>query len=471
MSESQKDNSQNANHAMWPAPFRGSKPVHARVVIPGSKSVTNRALILAAQAKSPSILRRPLVSRDSELMVAGLRQLGIDIQEVEIESSGSSSTGTVASSAVENNSKAVQKELAWKITPAPLKGPAQIDVGNAGTVMRFLPPLAALAQGAISFDGDARSHERPLGPVIKALEELGISVEHDNRYSLPLSLVGTGKIPGGEIDIDASASSQFLSALLLIGPSTVNGITARHIGGELPSMPHIEMTVEMLSDFGATVHVDTANKTWRVEPGALHGKDMVIEPDLSNAAPFLSIAMVCGGSVTIADWPLKTTQPGDQLKTLLRDMGAQISLNEDGLTLTANSERSALRDAPKINGIDVDLHDVGELTPSIAALAALADSPSHLRGIAHLRLHETDRLAALTKEINLIGGKVTEEHSALHLEPSQLHAGIFHTYDDHRLATAGAVIGLVTEGIEVENIATTRKTLTDFPGLWKSLVE
>ena len=288
---------------------------------------------------------------------------------------------------------------------------------------------------------------------------------------MPLSLVGTGKIPGGEIDIDASASSQFLSALLLIGPSTVNGITARHIGGELPSMPHIEMTVEMLRDFGATVHVDAAKKTWRVEPGALEGKDLMIEPDLSNAAPFLSIAMVCGGSITIADWPEKTTQPGDQLRTLLRDMGASISLDSDGLTLTSNSEKSSLRDAPKIIGIDVDLHDVGELTPSIAALAALADSPSHLRGIAHLRLHETDRLAALTHEINAIGGKVSEEPSALHFEPSPLHAGVFHTYEDHRLATAGAVIGLVIAGIEVENIATTRKTLTDFPGLWKSLVE
>ncbi|KGA20575.1 hypothetical protein GM50_1015 [freshwater metagenome] len=454
MSDSQKDNSQSANGAMWPAPFRGSKPVNARVVIPGSKSVTNRALILAAQATSPSILRRPLVSRDSELMVAGLRQLGIDVQEIEVESAAHST-----------------KELAWKITPAPLKGPATIDVGNAGTVMRFLPPLAALAQGTISFDGDSRSHERPLGPVIKALEELGISIDHGNRYSLPLALVGSGKILGGEIDIDASASSQFLSALLLIGPSTVNGITARHVGGELPSMPHIEMTVEMLRDFGATVHVDAAKKTWRVEPGELHGKDIVIEPDLSNAAPFLSIAMVCGGSITIADWPQKTTQPGDQLRTLLRDMGAKISLNAEGLTLTANSEKSALSDAPKIVGIDVDLHDVGELTPSIAALAALADSPSHLRGIAHLRLHETDRLAALTREINSIGGKVTEEHSALHFEPSALSAGIFHTYEDHRLATAGAVIGLVTPGIEVENIATTRKTLTDFPGLWESLVQ
>jgi 3-phosphoshikimate 1-carboxyvinyltransferase len=248
MSDSQKDNSQSAHDAFWPAPFRGSKPVNARVVIPGSKSVTNRALILAAQATSPSILRRPLVSRDSELMVAGLRQLGIDVQEIEVENhagtnnagtnnAGTNNAGTNNAGTNNASTGASTKELAWKITPAPLKGPAAIDVGNAGTVMRFLPPLAALAQGAISFDGDPRSHERPLGPVIKALEELGISIDHGNRYSLPLSLVGTGKIPGGDIDIDASASSQFLSALLLIGPSTVNGITARHVGGELPSMP------------------------------------------------------------------------------------------------------------------------------------------------------------------------------------------------------------------------------------------
>ena len=320
------DKSTSTSGAMWPAPFRGSQPVHARVVIPGSKSVTNRALILAAQAKSPSILRRPLISRDSELMVAGLRQLGIKVEEIEVESISGTGTSAATGAATTPATSAATKELAWKITPASLKGPATIDVGNAGTVMRFLPPLAALAQGNISFDGDPRSHERPLGPVIKALEELGISIDHGNRYSLPLSLVGTGKIPGGEIDIDASASSQFLSALLLIGPSTVNGITARHVGGELPSMPHIEMTVEMLRDFGATVHVDAAKKTWRVEPGALQGKDLMIEPDLSNAAPFLSITMVCGGSITIADWPVKTTQPGDQLRTLLRDMGASISL-------------------------------------------------------------------------------------------------------------------------------------------------
>ena len=376
-------------------------------------------------------------------MVAGLKALGIEITESIIESNGVS-------------------EMQWRITPAPLRGGVTVDVGNAGTVMRFLPPLAALAQGDVSFDGDPRSYERPLGPVIKALEELGVSVEHEGRYSLPLKLHGNGSIPGGDLTIDASASSQFLSALLLVAPSFVHGLTAKHKGGLLPSMPHIEMTVAMLQDFGAQVEVDAATDTWIVKPGALQGQDLVIEPDLSNASPFLSIAMVCGGSVTIADWPKKTTQPGDQLRTIFTRMGATVAFDDRGLTLTSSG---------KIQGIDIDLHDVGELTPSIAALAALADSPSHLRGIGHLRLHETDRLAALTREINALGGNVVDDETSLHITPAPLHGGVFHTYEDHRLATAGAVLGLVVPDIEVENIATTRKTLPDFPGLWSSLLQ
>lgn len=416
----------------WKAPYRGRLPINATVEIPGSKSVTNRALILAAQADSPSHFDKPLISRDSELMAGGLRAMGIEVSD----------------------------DLT-SITPHAMQGPASVDVGNAGTVMRFLPPLSALAHGPISFDGDPRSHERPLGPVIKALEDLGISIDHEGRYSLPMTINATGSIPGGSLDIDASASSQFLSALLLIGPSTEKGITARHVGGALPSMPHIDMTVQMLRDFGATVEVDSSAKTWKVHPGKLHGRNMVIEPDLSNAAPFLSIAMVCGGSVIVKNWPSHTTQPGDQLREILAAMGARVEMVTEGLKLSGTGT---------IHGIDIDLHDVGELTPAIAALAALADSPSHLRGIGHLRLHETDRLDALTREINSLGGNVTQEETALHINPAPLHAGVFHTYEDHRLATSGATLGLVVEGIEVENVATTRKTLPDFPGLWASLV-
>ena len=430
------------NDRHWPAIYRGAKPVSMNVVIPGSKSVTNRALILAAQADSATTLRRPLLSRDSNLMVQGLQALGIGIVGQDVMVNG-------------------EPEHHITVTPAPMSGPAAIDVGNAGTVMRFLPPLAAFATGEISFDGDPRSYERPLGPVIKALEGLGVSIEHEGRYSLPLVINGIGKIHGGEITIDASASSQFLSAILLVAPSFENGIVVIHKGGALPSMPHIDMTVEMLRNFGAIVTVDSDAQSWSVRPGLLHGRDVVIEPDLSNAAPFLSIAMVCGGSVTIAGWPAKTTQPGDQLRSILSAMGAQVSMSDIGLTLIGTGV---------IHGIDIDLHDVGELTPSIAALASLADSPSYLRGIGHLRLHETDRLAALTREINALGGNVEEHKDSLHITPAPLHGGIFHTYDDHRLATAGAVIGLVVPGIDVENIETTRKTFPDFPGLWSELL-
>ena len=428
-----------AQQQLWPAPTRGRNSVNATVVIPGSKSVTNRALILAAQAQGKSVLHRPLVSRDTELMAAGLQSMGIKI-EMEKDS--------------------------WTITPSKLTGPAKVDVGNAGTVMRFLPPLSALASGDISFDGDPRSYERPLGPVIQALENLGISIEHGGRYSLPMVVKGKGEIIGGSLTIDASASSQFLSALLLIAPSTTNGITAIHRGSALPSMPHIDMTVAMLGDFGASVEVDVSKNTWTVKSGKLQGQNLTIEPDLSNASPFLSIAMVCGGSITIADWPKSTTQPGDQLRDIFTQMGARFEFVDGGLKITGGES---------IHGIDIDLHDVGELTPSIAALAALADSPSHLRGIGHLRLHETDRLAALTREINALGGNVTEDETSLRITPvssfgKDLHGGTFHTYDDHRLATAGAVIGLVVPGVTVENIATTRKTLPDFPGLWQSLV-
>jgi 3-phosphoshikimate 1-carboxyvinyltransferase len=371
-------------------------------------------------------------------MIAGLKALGVGIEE------------------------AANGDLV--VTPAPLYGPAQIDVGNAGTVMRFLPPLAAMAHGLIHFDGDARSHERPLGPVIAALEALGVSIEHNSRYSLPLTINGNGKLRGGVVDVDASSSSQFISALLLVAPATQEGITVRHTGATLPSMPHIEMTVQMLREVGVEVEV-TDGSIWKVSPAQMSGREITIEPDLSNAAPFMGAAMICGGSVTITDWPRVTTQPGDQLRSIFTQMGARLSFTESsqGSDLTISSDGS-------IHGIDIDLHDVGELTPSIAALCALADSPSSLRGIGHLRLHETDRLAALAAEINALGGDVDEEESALHISPAPLRSGTFHSYEDHRLATAGAMIGLRINGIKVENIETTKKTLPDFPGAWSDLL-
>ncbi len=418
---------------MWSAPFRASKPISGAINIPGSKSVTNRALVLSALASSPSTLRKGLRSRDTDLMIKALSSLGVKIE--------------------------IEEDL-WKITPAPLLGPAGIDVGNAGTVMRFLPPLAALAKGLISFDGDPRSHQRPLGPVIMALESLGVSVEHQGRYSLPLVINGAGYINGGEVEIDASASSQFLSSLLLVAPLMKQGLEIKNVGKNLPSKPHIEMTIAMLAQYGAVVDTSIANQ-WSVKPSILSGVDLVIEPDLSNAAVFMAAPLVCGGEVVIKDWPRKTTQPGDQLRQIFSEMGGAIDFVEQGLRV---------RSSGQIRGIDIDLGDVGELTPVIAALACFANSPSHLRGIGHLRLHETDRLSALKSELTALGAEVIEEESALRIHPKPMKSGVFHTYEDHRLATAGALIGLAVDGVEVENIETTKKTITDFPALWSQLL-
>ncbi|WP_329401626.1 3-phosphoshikimate 1-carboxyvinyltransferase [Streptomyces melanogenes] len=428
--------------ALWPAPV-ASGAVDATVTVPGSKSVTNRALVLASLAAEPGWLRRPLRSRDTLLMAEALRALGVGIEEgVGPDGSGE----------------------AWRVIPAGLHGPATIDVGNAGTVMRFLPPVAALADGPIRFDGDPRSYERPLNGVIDALRALGARIDDDGRGALPLTVHGGGALDGGRVRIDASSSSQFVSALLLSAPRFNQGVEVRHTGASLPSMPHIRMTVDMLRSVGAQVdEPETGGEpnVWRVSPSALLGRDLTVEPDLSNAQPFLAAALITGGKVTIPDWPERTTQPGDQLRRIFTEMGGSCELTERGLVFTGSG---------RIHGIDVDLSEVGELTPGIAAVAALADSPSTLRGVAHLRLHETDRLAALTKEINELGGDVTETADGLHIRPRRLHGGIFHTYDDHRMATAGSIIGLAVEGVQIENVATTAKTLPDFPRMWTDML-
>ncbi|MBM7173491.1 3-phosphoshikimate 1-carboxyvinyltransferase [Streptomyces sp. G44] len=442
-----------AHTALWPAPH-ASGAVTATVHVPGSKSVTNRALVLASLAAEPGWLRRPLRSRDTLLMAGALRAMGVGIEET-VSSSSSLAGGPEGTGE------------AWRVIPSGLRGPATVDVGNAGTVMRFLPPVAALADGPIRFDGDPRSYERPLTGVIDALRALGARIDDTSLGSpgaLPLTVHGAGALDGGTVEIDASSSSQFVSALLLSGPRFNQGVEVRHVGGPLPSMPHIRMTVDMLRSAGAQVDTPEAGgepNVWRVTPGALLGRDLTVEPDLSNAQPFLAAALVTGGTVTVPDWPAHTTQPGDALREIFTEMGGSCELTEQGLVFTGSGS---------IHGLDVDLSEVGELTPGIAAVAALADSPSTLRGVAHLRLHETDRLAALTKEINGLGGDVTETADGLHIRPRPLHGGVFHTYDDHRMATAGAIIGLAVAGVQIENVATTAKTLPDFPELWTGML-
>jgi 3-phosphoshikimate 1-carboxyvinyltransferase len=413
----------------WPVPHaRG--PVRAEVSLPGSKSLTNRALVLAALADGPSVVRRALRSRDTELMAGALSALG-----ARIDTTGAD----------------------WRVEPGPTRGDVSVDCGLAGTVTRFVPPVAGLADGPVAFDGDPHMRTRPMGEILHALRTLGVRVEGD---ALPFTVHGAGRVPGGKVVLDASGSSQFVSALLLAGARFDRGVDVVHDGKPVPSQPHIDMTVAMLRTHGVDVD-DAEPSRWRVAPGPVRAVDHVIEPDLSNAAPFLALAVTTRGSVTVRDWPRSTTQAGDALRDLLARMGCPVELGDRGLSV---------RGTGRLEGLDADLHDVGELTPVIAALCALAEGPSYLRGIAHIRGHETDRLSALATELRGLGADVTERADGLELRPSTLHGGLFHTYADHRMAHAGAVLGSVVEGVLIDDVAATGKTFPDFPRLWADLV-
>jgi 3-phosphoshikimate 1-carboxyvinyltransferase len=327
--------------------------------------------------------------------------------------------------------------------------------------MRFVPPVAGLARGPVSFDGDPRARERPLGPLVGALRALGVRIDSAPTDGLPLTVHGTGGVTGGEVTIDASASSQLVSGLLLAAPAFDKGIVVRHVGPPVPSAPHLRMTAQMLRSAGATVD-DATPDVWTVEPGGLAGRDWDIEPDLSGAAPFLAAALVTGGRVTVPGWPRQTTQPGDRLRELLTAMGGDCALTDEGLTVTGTGA---------VHGLDADLSDVSELTPAIVALAALADSPSRLTGVEHIRHHETDRIAALARELTALGADVTELRDGVEVRPAALHGGQFETYADHRMAHAAAVVGLAVPGVRLSDVSCTSKTMPEFPRLWASIVE
>ncbi len=447
--------------ADWPAPL-AEGPLDATVLLPGSKSLTNRYLILAALAADRSRLRSPLRSRDTLLMAAALRALGVQVDDVpSTASDASAATTAAAASSASAAATAPAGGWDWLVTPPPsLRGGGRVDVGLAGTVMRFLPAVAVLADGPVHLDGDAGARVRPMAPVVDALRTLGAQITDGGCGRLPLTVHGRGRLPGGSVTMDASSSSQFVSALLLAGPRYDRGVTVHHDGKPVPSEPHILMTVETLRDAGAVVD-DSEPNTWRVEPCEINALDVTVEPDLSNAGPFLAAALVAGGTVRVPGWPQHTTQAGDFLREVLDRMGADVRLDRGGLSVTGTGE---------LVGIDVDLHDAAELTPTVAALAALATTPSEIRGVAHIRGHETDRIAALSAQLRALGGSVTEREDGLGIAPATLHGGRFRTYADHRMATTGAILGLRVADVAVEDVGTTGKTLPDFVGLWEGML-
>ncbi|SDW22472.1 3-phosphoshikimate 1-carboxyvinyltransferase [Amycolatopsis xylanica] len=421
----------------WTAPV-AEAPLDAVVRVPGSKSITNRAYVLSALATAPTRVRAPLDSRDARLMLGALAALGARSEET--PGGG---------------------YLVHPLNPARIHVEETVNVvlGNAGTVARFTPALATLGSSPVLFDGDEAIRRRPIGPLLQALRDLGADIDDDGRAAPPFTVRGHGGLPGGRVDLDSSASSQFLSALLLAAPATEKGVTVRLVGGNPPSEPHIAMTLDMLRRFGATVDRDGVE--FHVPPARLSCPVYTVEPDLSTAAPFVVAPLLTGGKVRIEGWPSSTTQPGDYLRGLVTQLGASVSLDEGGLTVEGGGSFS---------GATLDLHEVGELTPVIASLLCFADSPSVITGVAHLRGHETDRLAALAAELSGLGADVKDTEDGLRITPAPMTAGVFHTYDDHRLVMAGAVLGLRIPGIDVENPATVGKTFPGFVDAWSSMV-
>ena len=420
--------------ARWSTPHAAAA-VRGTVTVPGSKSVTNRALVLAALADAPSRLRRPLRSRDTTLMAGALRAMGTEVLDDGDD---------------------------WAVEPRDLRGPAEVDVGLAGTVMRFLPPVATLATGEVRFDGDERARERPMRPLIEALAALGADLADAGRARLPFTVVGHGGLGGGEVRVDASASSQIVSALMLAGARWDRGVRCVHVGDRpVPNTPHLRMTAAMLRDRGVAVD-DTTPRVWSVEPGHIGGRDVSVEPDLSSAAPFLAAACVTGGEVVVRDWPEASHQPGAVLPDILERFGATCRRDGGDLVVTGGGA---------VTGADFDLRDGGELTPVVAALAACAKEPSTLTGIDYLRGHETDRIAALARELSSLGARVVELADGLRIVPGPLRAErVFRTYDDHRLVMAGAVLGLVASELVLDDAGTVAKTYPSFVEDWERLV-
>lgn len=423
----------------WPAP-RADEAVHATVSVPGSKSLTNRKLVLAALADGPSTLTSPLHSEDSERMIAALRALGVEVSEV--PGSGRFGPDLLVT------------------PPASFRGDVEIDCGQAGTVMRFIAPLAGLAHGDVTLTAHPSALHRPMGEMIKALREIGADIDDGGTWSLPFTVRGRGHIRGGEVTIDASGSSQFVSGLLLAAPRFDVGLHLIHSGERLPSVPHIDMTIETLARRGIQVEHPTPNE-WVVPAGTLRGRDAAIEPDLSNAAPFLAAAMLTEGSVTIPGWPASSTQPGALLPEILTLLGGRATRRGGALTVTGG---------PHIAGVDLDLSAASELTPTLFALAAFADAPTTLHGIGHIRGHETNRIEALIANLEALGGRAEELPDGIRILPADLHGGLWRAHHDHRIATAGALIGLRVPGVEVDHIETTAKTMPEFPALWSGML-
>ena len=404
-----------------------SGPLDAEIVVPGSKSLTNRALVLAALAEGTSTLRGALVADDTLAMAGAMSSLGARV--------------------VLDPELCTVAGIGGRLAP----GPLEIDARLSGTTARFVLPVLALGEGPYVLDGDQPLRDRPLGPSIEALRRLGADVDDSDRPGhLPVVVrAGTGR--GDGVGVDGSLSSQFTSGLLLAAAAMPEGLAVELIG-PVVSRPYLDMTLAVLRDFGVDAGTDGERRLW-VRPGGLRATDHRIEPDASSASYFLAAAAVCGGRVRVPDLGTSSLQGDARFADVLRAMGAVVDRGPAG---------TEVRGTGRLQGIDIDLTDMPDMAQTVAAVAVFADGPTTVRGVEVIRGHETDRIAAVVAELRRCGLDADEHPDGFTVHPGTPRATRVETYRDHRMAMSFAVVGLAASGIEIADPGCVAKTFPDF---------
>ena len=406
-------------------------PVDATVTLPGSKSITNRALVCAALADGPSVLTGVLDADDTVAMVEALRALGVDVDrtgDAELTVGGG----------------------------GPRHG-AAVDARQSGTTARFVLPLLALAEGPSSLDGDEQLRARPMGPSFDALRAAGARVEEQQGAGhLPVTVAGP--LRAAALSLPGDASSQFLSGLLLSGPATSEGLELT-ITTDLVSRPYVDMTVAVMEAFGAEVdhQVSGGRDVWHVAPRPYRPSRYAIEPDASAASYAWGAAVATGGRVTVPGLSRHALQGDVAFADVLARMGAEVTWHDDAVTVAAGA---------RLVGVDVDMEPISDTVPTLAALAALAEGPTTIRGVGFIRAKESDRIAGPVAELRRCGVDAEATDDGMVIRPRPLRPATFETYRDHRMAMAFAVLGLVAPGMAVRDPGCVAKT---FPGYWDLL--
>ncbi len=406
------------------------RPVVAVTRLPGSKSYTNRALLVAALAEGTSVLRGALFSDDTHYMATALSDLGFRVA---------------------TDAPAEIMTIGGAGGQVPSRG-AWLSCGNAGTAVRFLMALVSLGHGRFAVDGSARMRERPQQPLIDALRALGVNCHSEHHNGCPPVIVDADGCRGGEVTVDGTLSSQYFSALAMVAPAMTEGITI-HVTGELVSKPYLDLTADIMAEFGVTMQND-GYRRFHVAPGQRYtAREYQVEPDASAASYFFAAAALTGGRVTVVGLSRRSRQGDLRFLDVLERMGCQVTDGEQGLTVQG---------PPQLRGVTEDMNDISDTALTLAALAPFADGPTEVRNIAHVRRQESDRIAAVATELGRLGVKVEERPDGWRIEPGTPRGGAVETYDDHRMAMAFSLIGLRTPGLRICDPDCVTKTFPSF---------